>query len=499
MSAVIKPKRAGPFPFAKADAELRKKGFSEVALPYTKEQAMLEADRCLRCGTAVCIDACPVQSDVRGMLEAVARGDFGTAYRRILETNPLPGTTARCDPQMFSLCEEACALQWGGEPIAIGMVQRFVADWEMEESRQPDASIAEASGKKVAIVGAGPAGLGAAALLRRYGHEVTIYDELAVPGGTAWYGIPDYHLPKDILQYEIERIRGTGVVIRNGVRVGRDITLTDLLSEGADAVVIATGSKDVIKMDTPGIDLKGVVDGYQFLEDVYVKGVSSYLKNPTYDLGKEILVIGGGDSALDAARTALRLTGGHVTIVYRRTEKEMPADTTMVEEAKEEGVEFKLLTNPKKFNGKNGRLVGARMTVMKLGAPDESGRRSPEPTNQEFEMPCDTVLVAVGRGPNSFLQKLYGLKASKKGAIAVDERYRTSMPGVYAAGDVTTGETLVVKAMAQGREAAQFVHEYLEGLEEKHVSLYDRYYTQRTKPKHYTYMYDGKEEGPPPP
>ncbi|HUI86670.1 MAG TPA: FAD-dependent oxidoreductase [Nitrososphaerales archaeon] len=499
MGAMIKPNRVGPFPFAKADADARKKAFSEVALPYTKEQVMLEADRCLKCGTAVCIDACPVQSDVRGMCEAVSRGDFATAFCRIRETNPLAGTTARCDPQMYSLCEEACALQWGGQPVAIGMIQRFVADYEMKEAKQPDPSVAAPTGKRVAVVGAGPAGLGAASLLRRYGHSVTIYDELPTPGGTAWYGIPDYHLPKDVLLYEIERIRDTGVAIRNGVRVGRDVTLTELLSEGADAVVIATGSKDVVKMDTQGSDLKGVFDGYEFLEDVYVNGVSSYLNKPTYDLGREILVIGGGDSALDAARTALRLTGGHVTIVYRRTEKEMPADPTMVEEAREEGVEFKFLTNPKRFNGQGGRLTGATMTPMRLGAPDASGRRSPEPiADRDFEMACSTVLVAVGRGPNSFIPKEYGLKTGKKNAITVDEHFQTSMSGVFAAGDVTTGESLVVKAMAQGREAAQFVHEYLMGLASKHVSLYDRYYTRRTNPRHYNDMFTGKEEGPPP-
>lgn len=500
MSAIVKPNRVGTFPFSKADPDARKKGFSEVAVPYTKDQVMLEADRCLRCGTAVCIDACPVQSDVRGMCEAAARGDFKTAFLRVRETNPLAGTTARCDPQMYSLCEEACALQWGGQPVAIGMIQRFVADWEMNESRQPDPSLGEPTGKHVAVIGAGPAGLGAASLLRRYGHAVTIYEELPTPGGTAWYGIPDYHLPKDVLLYEIERIKGTGVEIKTGVRVGRDITLTELFSEGSDAVIIATGSKDVMKLDTLGADLKGVYDGYRFLEDVYVNGVGSYLKKPTYNLGREILVIGGGDSALDAARTALRLTGGHVTIVYRRTEKEMPADPTMVDEAREESVGFKFLANPKRFNGSGGRLTGATMSAMRLGPPDASGRRSPEPiADQDFEMKCDTVLVAVGRGPNSFLQKKYGLKKGRREAIAVDDHYQTSMVGVFAAGDVTTGESLVVKAMAQGREAAQFVHEYVMNLTDEHISLYDRYYTQRANPRHYNYMFNGKEEGPPPP
>lgn len=461
---------------------------------------MLEADRCLRCGNPVCIDACPVQMDIRGMCDAVAAGDFKTAYHRIRETNALVGVTARCCAQLQGLCESACVMRWQGQPISIGMIQKYIADWEQNESRQPDPATEKETGKRVSVVGAGPAGLAAASLLRRYGHSVTIYEALPTAGGTPWYGIPDYHLPKDVLLYEVERIASQGVEIRTEVKVGRDITLTQLLSDGSDAVLIATGSRDVTKLDTPGIDLEGVYDGYAFLEDVYVDGVKEYLKHPTYDLGKEVLVIGGGDSALDAARTALRLTGGNVTIIYRRTENEMPADPIMVDEAREEGIQFKFLTDPKSYNGSNRKLVSVAMSIMKLGAPDATGRRSPEPIpGQDFEMRSDSVLLAVGRGPNSFLQKQSGLMIGKRDSIAVDDHYRTSMTGVFAAGDVITGESLVIKAMGHGREAAQRVHEHLMKLEEKHVSLYGVYYSQKLTESSYQDMLFDREEKLPPP
>lgn len=491
LSTQVKPDRVGPFPFPKADPQKRVKDFSEVRQPYTIEQAMEEAKRCLLCGTPVCVDACPVQMDVRGMCEAVSRGDLKTAYSRIRDTNALLGVTSRCCPQLQGLCEDACVMRWDGQPISIGMIQGFVSDWEQNESHQPDPERLADTSKRVFVVGSGPAGLAAASLLRRYGHGVTIYEELDTPGGTAWYGIPDYHLPKGVLEYEVSRIKGEGAEIKTGTKVGKDITLTQLLSEG-DAVLITTGPKDVVKLDTPGVDLQDVLDGYGFLEDVYVNGVDSYLKSPKYDLGSDVLVIGGGDSAIDAARTAKRLTQQNVTIIYRRSENEMPADPIMVDEAREEGVDFKFLTDPKEYKGDNGKLTSVTMNTMQLGEPDESGRRSPEPVpGKEFEMKCSAVLLAVGRGPNSFLQRQAGLKMGKKNSIAVDDHYKTSMNGVFAAGDVTSGETLVVKAMGSGREAAQRVHEYLMGIDDsKHVSLYERYYVQRS----FEMMMGGEED-----
>jgi glutamate synthase (NADPH/NADH) small chain len=494
----LKTERSSQFPFPKLDVSLREGNFEEVQLPYTTEQAVAEASRCVTCGNPLCMDVCPVQTDIRGMCEAVARGDFKAAYHRIRETNALLGATARCCPQLDSLCEAACVVGTQGQPVASGMIQRFVADWERTVSRQPDPLTMKPTGKKVAIVGGGPAGLAAAELLRRYGHEVTIYEELDVLGGTAWYGIPDYHLPKDVLQYEASRIVGMGVEVKTEVKVGRDVTLDALRSE-YDAVIVATGAKDVSKFDTPGSDLKGVYDGYRFLEDVFVNGVGSYIQHPTYQLGKKVLVIGGGDSALDCARTALRMTGGDVTIVYRRTEVEMPVDEILIEEGKEEGLKLKMLMAPKEYVGTQGRLTKTVMTVMKLGEVDSSGRRSPVPTGETVDMECDSVIVAIGRGPNSYLQKLAGLRLGWKNAIAIDDHSMSSMPGVFAAGDVVTGESLVVKAMGSGREAAQHAHEYLMMLDSQHRSLYDYYFTRRTSGLFYREMLDGREEHYPPP
>ncbi len=496
-SMSLQTERTSKFPFPKLAPGLRDGNFEEVQLPYTMEEAIAEASRCLTCGNPVCMDVCPLQTDVRGMCEAVARGDFETAYHRIRETNALLGTTARCCPQLDSLCEAACVIGTRGQPVATGMIQRFIADWERTVSRQPDPKTMNETGQSVGIIGGGPAGLAAAELLRRYGHAVTIYEELPVLGGTAWYGIPDYHLPKDVLQYEASRVVGMGVHVRTGVKVGKDISLYDLGSDH-DAVLIATGAKDVSKFDTPGSDLRGVYDGYKFLEDVFVGGVDNYLEKPKYDLGRRVLVIGGGDSALDCARTALRLTGGEVTIVYRRTEAEMPVDEILVEEGKEEGLKLRFLLAPKAYIGQGGHVSKATMSVMKLGDVDASGRRSPVPTGETLDMECDSVIVAIGRGPNTFLQRKTGIETGPKGAIAVDEQRMTSLRGVFAAGDVVTGESLVVKAMAKGREAAQAIHEYLMKVGTEHVSLYDYYFTRRTSGRYYRDMMDGKEETLPP-
>jgi glutamate synthase (NADPH/NADH) small chain len=499
---MVEPNRVGGFPFRKAGAEERKTNFSEVQQPYSQEEVMQEAERCLLCGTPVCIDACPVLLDVRGMNEAVARGDFKTAYERIRETNPLLGVTARCCPQLQGLCEDACVLKWSGQPIGIGLIQRYVADWERKH-RQPlsssSLSIEPDTGKKVAIIGAGPAGLAGSELLRRYGHKVTIYDASAMPGGTAWYGVPDYHLPKDVLRDEIEKIKAMGVDIHTGVTVGKDLTLSQLLDEN-DAVLITTGCKDARNLDTPGSDLKGVLSGYDFLESVFAGGVDNYLKNPRYDLGTEIIVIGGGDTSLDCARTALRLTKGrgNVTVLCRQPETELHTDPIMLKEAKEEGVKFKFLVQARSFEGdSNGHINAALIDSLHESAPDDkSGKQKLEPAaGKDFKMPCSTVLVAIGRGPNSFLQKKTGIKTGKRDAIAIGDDHKTSVERVFAAGDVTSGETLIVKAMEKGRDGAQRVHEYLMHMEGNHVSFYEKYYKQRS----YDRMLAGKEdEGMPP-
>lgn len=493
----LNTERTSKFPFPKLEPDRRRGNFEEVQLPYSMEEAMAEASRCVTCGNPVCMDVCPLQTDIRGMCEAVSRGDFEAAYHRVRETNPLLGTTARCCPQLDSLCEAACVIGTRGQPVSSGMIQRFVADWERTVSRQPDPAKWPATGRRVAIVGGGPAGLAAAELLTRFGHGVTVFEELPVLGGTAWYGIPDYHLPKNVLRYEAGRIVGMGVDVKTGVKVGGDVPFEELRSD-YDAVLVATGAKDVSKFDTPGSDLGGVYDGYRFLEDVFVNGVESYLDHPKYDLGKKVLVIGGGDSALDCARTALRLTGGEVTMVYRRTEAEMPVDEILIQEGKEEGLKLRFLLAPKGYVGDGGRVTKATMEVMKLGEVDASGRRRPVPTGETLDLACDAVIVAIGRGPNTFVQKKTGIQSGPRGGIAVDDKLRTSLEGVFAAGDVVTGESLVVKAMANGREAAQRVHEYLLEPDLKHVSLYDYYFTRRTTGRYYREMMDGKEETLPP-
>ena len=496
---MVEPNRVGGFPFRKADPEERKANFSEIQLPYTEEEVMREAERCLLCGTPVCIDACPVLLDVRGMNEAVARGDFKTSYERIRETNPLLGVTARCCPQLQGLCEDACVLKWSGQPIGIGLIQRYVADWERKHRQdQVPISIAQDTGKKVAVIGAGPAGLAGAALLRRYGHQVTIYEASSKAGGTAWYGVPDYHLPKDVLLDEIENIKKMGVDIRTNTIVGKDLSLSQLLKDN-DAILITTGSKDTVNLDNPGSDLKGVLSGYDFLASVYMEGVDNYLKNPKYDLGAEIVVIGGGDTSLDCARTALRLTKGkgNVTVLCKQPETELHVDPIMLEEAKEEGVKFRFLVQTKLFEGDaGGHVTSAMIDNLRLSAPDESGKKTldllPDKT---FKMQCSTVIVAIGRGPNSFLQEKAGLKTGKRNSIEISDDYKTSMEGVFAAGDVTSGETLIVKAMEKGREGAQRVHEYVMHLEDNHTSFYEKYYIEKS----YDRMMAGEEDTGSPP
>jgi glutamate synthase (NADPH/NADH) small chain len=494
---MVEPNRVGEFPFRKAEPEKRKTDFSEVQQPYSEQEVMKEAERCLLCGTPVCIDACPVLLDVRGMNEAAARGDFKTSYERIRETNPLLGVTARCCPQLQGLCEDACVLKWSGQPIAIGLIQRYIADWERKH-RQPAPSISQDTGKTVAVIGAGPSGLAASALLRRYGHKVTIFESSDMAGGTAWYGVPDYHLPKEVLVDEIEKIKSMGVDIRTHVTIGKDTTLLQLLEE-YDSVLITTGCKDIRTLELPGSNLKGVISGYDFLETVFSNGLENYLRKPKYDLGDNILVIGGGDTSLDCARTALRLTKGKgtVTVLCLHPKTELHIDPIMLDEAEEEGIKFEFQVQAKSFNGnEKGHVTYAVIDKiqMKAGADSIETRPTIIP-NMEFKMNCSAILVAIGRGPNSFLQSKAGINTGKHNSIMITDDFKTSMEGVFAAGDVTSGETLIVKAMEKGRDAAQRVHEYMMNLESSHMSFYEKYYTNMS----YDKMLKGKEvDGSPP-
>jgi glutamate synthase (NADPH) small chain len=493
---MVDPNRVGGFPFRKADPHRRRTNFSEVQEPYSEEEVMKEAERCLLCGTPVCIDACPVLLDVRGMNEAAARGDFKTAYQRIRETNPLLGVTGRCCPQLQGLCEDACVLKWSGKPIAIGLIQRYIADWERKHQQRPP-SIAEETGKKAAVIGAGPAGLAASALLRRYGHEVTIFEASNMAGGTAWYGVPDYHLPKEALIYEIEKIKSLGVAIKTNITIGKDTPLSQLLEE-YDAILITTGSRDAARLDVPGANLKGVISGYEFLESVFSGGVENYLKKPKYNLGNDIVVIGGGDTSLDCARTALRLTKGKatVTILSKHAKTQLHVDPIMLEQAEEEGVKFKFLVQAKSFEGdESGHVTEVAINKTDGHSSDGSDKKHPATPNDEINMKCSCVLIAIGRGPNSFLQKKAGIKTGKRNSISISDDFKTSIERVFAAGDVTSGETLIVKAMEKGRDAGQRVHEFLMNLESSHMSFYERYYENLS----YDKMLKGEKEFDRPP
>lgn len=452
----------------------------ETHLGYSEEEAVLEADRCLRCGDPACVDACPLLSDVKGMIEDICNKDFAGAAERLRETNVFLGTTARVCPQLGGLCESACRMKLQGDPVSVGLLQRFVADWERDHSSYRVPEVEKNTGKTVAIIGAGPAGIAAADLLTRYGHSVVLYDELDRPGGTAMYAIPDYHLPKDVLEYEIECVKKMGVRFVMGVKIGRDISLQELLAEEFDTILLSTGCADVTPLEAPGVDLEGVYDAYAFLKQVFAKGLGHYLSDPSsIRVGKKVVVVGGGNTAVDAARTALRVGGRDVRIIYRRSEKEMPADPLSVEDTKEEGIKIEFLTQPIAFHGKDRRVERVEYIRMRLGEPDSSGRRRPVPIDgSNFTIEVDTVLAAIGRGPNTHLPSKEGIRMEKWGGISVDPKtMQTSIPRVYAAGDVVNGETLVCKAMASGREAAQRIHEAL--MKTEPISLYKKYFDGR--------------------
>jgi glutamate synthase (NADPH/NADH) small chain len=482
LSKQIIPKRVGPWPYPKKKEECRAESFEEVQLGYTEEEAIEEANRCILCPVPACVKACPVNSDVLGMMKSIQERDFGGALKKIRETNCLPGSTARVCPQLDDLCEANCVLNKRGDPVSIGMLQRFVADWGHEHGKLKNPEIAESTGKRVAIIGGGPAGLAAADHLVRSGHNVTILDAHNKLGGTAMYGIPNFHLSKDLLDSEVKRLQDMGVEARINVKVGSQISLEEIFDEGFDAILIATGAKNVTPFKVEGIDLKGVYDAYKFLITL---DEMEFYKHPEksipFQVGEKVLVVGGGDTAIDASRTSVRLGAKEVTIMYRRSDKEMTSYRFGREMAKEEGVEIKYLHVPVRFiSDKDGRVKEAECVKMRLGEPDDSGRARPIPIEgSNFTIDVDTVFIAIGRGPNTYLQEKEEIKMEKWGGITINpDTYETSYSGVFAAGDVVTGETLVIKAMGEARKAAQRVHEYLIDSQER-LDLFQRYFTER--------------------
>lgn len=451
-------------PIPKQKPEERRRNFNEVALGYTEEQALAEANRCLQCPKPQCIQGCPVEIEIPAFIKLIREGKFEEAVKKIKEKNSLPAICGRVCPQEEQ-CQKFCIVGKVGDPVSIGRLERFVADWERAKGVKASGN-APATGKKVAIIGAGPAGLTAAADLAKLGHKVVIFEALHLPGGVLVYGIPEFRLPKSIVRAEVDYIAKLGVELKLGYLIGRTFTIPELLKDkGFDAVFIGTGAGLPQFMGVPGENLGGIYSANEFL--IRVNLMKSYAF-PAYDtpirIGKHVVVIGGGNVAMDSARSALRLGAEQVCIVYRRSREELPARKEEIENAEEEGIVCKFLAAPTRFIGdEKGWVKAMECICMELGPPDESGRRRPVPVKgSEFVMDTDTVIVAIGRTPNPIIQSTTeGLAVTKWGTIVTDENGKTSLEGVYAGGDIVTGEATVISAMGAGKKAAKAIHEYL--------------------------------------
>jgi len=452
------------------DPRKRGKNFNEVALGYSPEQAQEEAGRCIQCKKRNCVAGCPVEVDIPDFIQAIRDGDMPEAVRILKSKNALPGICGRVCPQE-SQCEETCTLAKKEAPIAIGRLERFVADWERGNVPQAASSPParpRPSGKKVAVVGSGPAGLTAAADLARLGHGVTIFEALHVAGGVLMYGIPEFRLPKEIVQAEVEFVASLGARIELDSVVGKLATLDEILANGYDAVFLGTGAGLPMFLNINGENLNGIYSANEFLTRVNL--MKAY-KFPEYDtpvkVGKKVAVVGGGNVAMDSARCALRLGADDVYIIYRRSEVELPARREEVENAQEEGIQFKLLTNPKQFLGNEQNwVVGAECYEMELGEPDDSGRRRPVvKKGSEFVIDVDEVIVALGTRPNPLIASTtVGLATTKYGTVVADEETgKTVKDKVWAGGDIVTGSTTVISAMGAGKRAAASIDEYLRG------------------------------------
>ena len=450
-------------PVREQDPAVRATNFEEVCYGYNQEEAMLEASRCLHCKKPRCVEACPVGIHIPDFIAALHEGRLQEAADVIAQDSSLPSICGRVCPQETQ-CEGSCILGIKGEPVAIGKLERFVGDWKLEHGTAPKAPAAR-NGHKVAIIGSGPAGLACASDLARMGYEVKIFEALHEAGGVLVYGIPEFRLPKQrIVEREIEEVKALGVEIETDVIVGRTVTVDSLMDEeGYEAVFIGSGAGLPRFMGIPGENLNGVVSANEFLTRTNL--MHAYAR--TYDtpiyVAQRVVVVGGGNVAMDAVRTARRL-GADATIVYRRSEKELPARAEEVHHAREEGIRFRMLTNPTEVLGdERGWVRGVRCVEMELGEPDESGRRSPiVKPGSEFEIACDVVVMALGTSPNPLLASTTaGLETTRRGCIAADEHGATSRKGVFAGGDAVTGAATVILAMGAGRKAARAIDEYI--------------------------------------
>ena len=452
-------------PMPEQDPIERGKNFDEVTLGYTTELALLEAERCIGCARPPCVKGCPVNVPIKDFIAYIQAGDFQSAINKIKETNVLPAVCGRVCPQEDQ-CEKACVVGKKFDPVSIGRLERFAADWEREHGHRPKPKIAPPTGKKVAIIGSGPSGVTCASDLVQLGHGVTMFEALHEPGGVLLYGIPEFRLPKKMVAGEIAALAEMGVDIRTNSVVGKLVTVDELMEE-YDACYIATGAGLPNFMGIEGENLNGVYSANEFLTRTNLMKAYTFPENDTpIKVGHRVAVVGGGNVAMDSVRTALRLGAKEATIIYRRSETELPARAEEVHHAKEEGIRFEMLTNPIRMIGQDGWVTAIECVKMKLGEPDSSGRRRPVPIEgSEFEVPADVVIMAIGTGANPLVpQSTRDLELNKWGHIIADEETgRTSRPGVYAGGDIVTGSATVILAMGAGRKAADDIHKYLMG------------------------------------
>ncbi|MBQ4354548.1 MAG: NADPH-dependent glutamate synthase [Clostridia bacterium] len=451
--------------------DVRAHNFDEVAVGYTEETAVAEAMRCLNCKNKPCVNGCPVNIRIPDFIRKICERDFEGAYQVIVQSSSLPAVCGRVCPQETQ-CEAKCTLGAKFEPVAIGRLERFVADWHNEHSTEAPAK-PEANGHRVAVVGSGPSGLTCAGDLAKKGYAVTVFEALHTAGGVLVYGIPEFRLPKRIVAREVDGLRALGVKIETNVVIGKTLTVDELFAMGFEAVFIGSGAGLPNFMNIPGESLKGVYSANEYLTRSNL--MKAYREDPDTPImkGGRVAVVGGGNVAMDAARTALRLGAQKVYIVYRRSMDELPARREEVEHAAEEGIDFCLLTNPVEILGyknpddardpKNGFVTGMRCIRMQLGEPDERGRRSPVPVEgSEFELAVDTVIMAIGTSPNPLIKNTTaGLEVNKRGGIIVSEDGLTSREAVYAGGDAVTGAATVISAMGAGKTAAQAIDTYL--------------------------------------
>ncbi|MGX8852911.1 NADPH-dependent glutamate synthase [Amedibacillus sp. YH-ame10] len=445
------------------DPNIRRNNFEEVALGYTKEMAMEEAQRCLHCPTKPCISGCPVSVNIPDFIEEVKNGDFEKAYHIIHETSSLPAVCGRVCPQETQ-CEQKCVRGVKGEAVAIGRLERFVADWYRENVNEAPAKPVS-NGHKVAVVGAGPAGLTCAGDLAKKGYQVSVFDALHVAGGVLMYGIPEFRLPKAIVQNEIEGLKKMGVDVQTNVVIGRSESVDDLFEAGYESIFIGSGAGLPNFMNMPGENLKGVYSANEFLTrcnlmKAYKEGVDTPIQRP-----KRAVIVGGGNVAMDAARCAKRLGVEEVTVVYRRSMEELPARKEEVEHAMEEGIIFNLLTNPVRVLGnEEGWVTGMECVKMELGEPDESGRRRPvEMKDSNFVLDVECMIMAIGTSPNPLIRSTTeNLETNRKGCIVADENGKTTREGVFAGGDAVTGAATVILAMGAGKKAAAAMDDYIQ-------------------------------------